>query len=187
MTCLSSYDEIMNGQISLELNYQLDEIISAQRMRFRNSIGIKVISILGIVGTLGLIGQQVHLWYDSGIRPETWFTPIYLPIIFIGVGGLVYFFAPQIDFRLNADWKHKLDLHLSENKLRVTVMGELEIFELEWHQIKRVLEDNKVYILIFGSEKSGFIILPKRVLGEYGNHFRDTLKEKSSPRWKVKG
>jgi hypothetical protein len=177
----------MNEQISLELNYQLDEIVSAQRMRFRNSTRIKIISIIGIIGTLALIEQQAHLWYDSGIRPETWFTPIYLPIIFIGVGGLVYFFAPQIDFRLNSDWKRKLDLHLSENKLRITVMGEVEIFELDWHQIKRVLENNKVYILIFGSEESEFFILPKRALGKYENRFRDTLKEKSSLMWKVKG
>jgi len=118
----------------------VDEIISAQRMRFLDSNRVKVIIFLGIVGALILIGQQVYLWYENGILPGTWYTPIFELIVFTVIPGLVYFFASQVDYRLNSVWKQKAALTFSEEKLSIIGKDNIGEFELEWHQIKKVLE-----------------------------------------------
>ena len=119
----------------------MDEIISAQRMRFLDSNRVKVIIFLGIVGALVLIGQQVYLWYENGILPGTWYTPIFELIVFTVIPGLVYFFAPQVDYRLKFSLgSRKLALTFSEEKLSIIGKDNIGEFELEWHQIKKVLE-----------------------------------------------
>jgi len=161
----------MNQSVSLKLSYQEGEVVSAQRMRLLRSSRLKTVSTLGIIGTVALIIAQIHARNTRGSIPSTWFTPVYLPLVFVAVAVIVYFLAPAIDFRLNPAWKAVLDLHLSEEKLRLTMQGKMESLEWGWEQVSQVLEKNKVYIIFWGSEQD-WLIVPKRVLGEYEDWFR---------------
>lgn len=161
----------------LKLDYQEDEVVSAQKLRFLDSRRLKLLVVLGVVGTIVLSAQQVLLWLKTGSTPPTWTSPISWILVFIGTLGLIYLFAAQIDFRLNSQWRQILDLHLHENCFGVTAIGRSQGCEIAWERIKRVLENDKVYIVFWGSQQE-FIILPKRVLRTQDTYFRDRLGRK---------
>ena len=126
----------MDKESVLKLSYEENEVVSAQRMRFLDSSRLKMLGILGVACTAILTGQQMYYWYDKGTIPVTWFMPLIVAAIFVLVPTLVYLFAPQVDFRINSRWRHELDLHICEDKLRLTAKGKSDGFELQWSRVK---------------------------------------------------
>lgn len=169
----------MNENIVLQLDYEQDEVVSAQRMRFLHSNRLKLLIALGILGMIVLIAQQIWFWFKEGTLPITWYTPIYLLLVFCGVFIIVYLFAPLIDFRLNPLWRNIFDLQLDDNTFRIIVAGKSQGIEKNWEKIKRVLENDKAYVLFFDSEED-FIILPKRVAESQEIFFQNKLNRKTS-------
>jgi hypothetical protein len=168
----------MNSSSFLKLNFEQDEVVSAQRMRFLHSSRFKLLAILGLFGTTALSLQQAWLWHKEGQLPSTWYTPIYLPLIFSGVFIAVYFFAPSIDFKVNPQWRNIFDLYLEHEVFRITAVGQTQGIEKAWSNIKRVLENDKVYIMFFDSEQE-FIVMPKRVLKTQEKFFQERLPSKA--------
>jgi hypothetical protein len=164
----------MNSNVFLRLNYEQDEVISAQRMRFLHSNRLKLLTVLSILGTIALGLQQAWLWFREGVVPATWYTPIYLPLIFGGVFVVAYFLAPSMDFKVNPQWQNAFDLYLEADAFRITPIGKLQGFEKAWKEVKQVLENDKVYIWFFNSEQE-FIIMPKRVLKAQESLVQDKL------------
>ncbi len=132
--------------------------------------------ILGIIGTLFLAGQQFVLWKTNGDIPSTWYTPIYMPVIFLMVGILVYFFAPMIDFRLNSFWKYTFQLRLLPDRLYFGIKIGENGLKYEWKDAKIVLESKVAYVVFYNPE-SHFLIVPKRILGENEPYFRERLAQ----------
>ncbi len=153
--------EIDNDVITLD--YQRDEVISAQRMRFLHSGQAKLMIVLGTLATLALGTEEIWFWYTFGEVPRMWFMPFSVLLLFCAVFCAAYYFFPAIDFRVNPQWRVIFHLHLEKNKFRLSVKGHTHGEELEWGRIKRVLENEKVYILFWGKAQE-FIIIPKRVL-----------------------
>jgi len=168
----------MNSNSFLKLDYEQDEVVSAQRMRFLHSSRFKLLAILGVFGTIALSLQQAWLWQKEGALPVTWYTPIYLPLVFGGIFVAVYFFAPSVDFRVNSQWRNTFDLYLENNVFRITAIGKIQGIEKAWDKVKQVLENDKVYVMFFDSEQE-FIIMPKRVLKEQAGFVQDKLTRKA--------
>ena len=166
----------MAKDITLKLNYQQDEVVSAQRMRFRNSQRIRIILAIMAVFALLLAVQQLFLYIELGKLPGTWFMPLVVLGIVAGVWTVGYFVAPPVDFRFNRDWRADLDLHLQKDQLRVS--GKSGSVDLPWGKVKRVLENEKVFIVIMGSELD-FLILPKRVLQNHTAFFQERVNQKT--------
>lgn len=168
-------------EISLKLNYQQDEVVSAQRLRFRNSQRIRIIFAIMAVFALLLAVQQYFRYTELGRLPDTWATPLVVLGIVAGLWTVGYFVAPPVDFRFNRDWRADLDLHLQKEQLRVS--GKSGSMDLPWSKIKRVLENEKVFILIMGSELD-FLIVPKRVLQNHAAFFQEQLKPQPASKHK---
>jgi hypothetical protein len=168
----------MSSNTFLRLNYEQDEVVSAQRMRFLHSSRFKLLAILGILGAIALSLQQAWLWHKEGALPTSWYTPIYLPLVFGGVFVVVYFLAPSIDFRVNLQWRNAFDLYLENDLFRITAIGKLQGIEKAWNSVKQVLENDKVYIMFFDSEQE-FIIIPKRVLKAQAGFVEGKLTRKA--------
>jgi len=175
----------MDKELTFELDYKHDEVISAQRMRGLESSRWKFLLIISVVCTVGLIARRLYFWYNQGAIPADWFNQIGVAVVFILVPLLVYFFVPLLDFWLNPIWRRKLDLNLQADKLRVTARGKSEGLELQWSRVNKVLENKKAFVVFAGSENA-FLILPKRVFKENESDFREMLKQKASPLWKSK-
>jgi hypothetical protein len=164
----------MDDKVTFTFSYAENEVVSAQRMRILHSPQLRGIAILVGVAAVALTAELAYLWHDTGTFPDFWFVPVVVACIFIGVAGFTYLVVPRIDFRINPGWRHEFDLHLSSETFRLTLKGKDEGFELEWHRIKRVLENGQVYLVYFGSGREEFVIVPKRVLKSHalGNRFK---------------
>ncbi len=173
----------MSSNPILKLDYQEDEAVSAQRMwlRERNSVKIGVAAAILIV--LGAVAQEVWSWYESKVIPVTWWMPVLWLIGFATVFGIAYLQNPVSSFRSNSWWHNKLELHLSSEWFRITPEGQSEGLEIEWGRIRRVVENDKVYLLFWGSEQE-FSIFPKRVLQAQDGFVRDVLKQRANVVWK---
>ncbi len=174
-------ETIVAKEILLKLNYQQEEVVSAQRLRFRNSQRIRIIFAMMTVFALLLAVQQFILYIELGKLPGTWFMPLVVLGIVGGVWTVGYFVAPPVDFRFNRDWRTDLDLHLQKDQLRVS--GKSDSVDLPWGKIKRVLENDKVFIIIMSSELD-FLIVPKRVLQNHTAFFQEQLKPKPASKHK---
>ncbi len=174
----------MNSNITLKLDYQKDEAVSAQQMQMLESNRFKVMIAIGILCFLGLVVQQIWFWFESKAIPVAWWGPI-LFLLAAGVGlGQAYLRNPLSSFKSNPSWHNRLDLRLSTEQVHISSEGQSEGFEMAWERIKRVLENGKVYVLFWGSEQE-FIVLPKRVLQTQDEFFRDQLKRIPNLVWKV--
>ncbi len=180
----------MPEKMILKLNYTEEDVISAQRIRFLYDGRFKNILILGAVAFLILGVQVVYEWITNKALPGLWYGP------FLAVGsvaliiGFFYLINPLIDFRTHPIWRKNFDLFLSDTHLRLTSKSKKPGgFEMEWSQVKRVLENDRVFILLYGPRGQDFFILPKRLWKDPAkvDAFRSVLTLQASPLWiKVK-
>jgi len=177
----------MEDITTFQLNYTEDEVVSAKRMHFRNSVRFKAMVALGLIGTIGFTVELIYIWHRIGTVPTMWDAPINIAAIFILILALIYFVGFRIEARVNSAWRYTLNLSLLEDRLRLTAKGNTESFDVLWQQVRRILENEKAYNLYYGPREEDYLILPKRILQseENASYFRDILKGKVASVWKV--
>jgi hypothetical protein len=166
----------MDESIDVNLDYRESEVVAAQHIRFLRSSRVIIIGIAGIIGTIYLAIQQFNLWKTYGDIPSTWYTPFFLPLIFLAAVILVYFLAPVIDFRQNSFWKYTYQLKLLPDNLYFSIKNKKSGLKYEWNDAKKVLEDKNVYVIFYSSENN-YLIIPKRILGDNELFFRERLSK----------
>jgi hypothetical protein len=175
--------------LNLTLKWAKEDAVSAYRLRFLHSPALRIATGLGILGTVGLAAELVFACLqDVNIEPLLWFVPVIVALISVGTPAIVYLAAPSISFRRNLAWRQEYWLHLSEDTLTITLSGATQGCCMQWSRVKQVLEDERVYILVYGSGKADYVAIPKQVFqnNEQEVLFRNILRRKASPKWKSK-
>lgn len=172
----------MAPELIYHFQYTAGEIISAHRLRFIHSAQLKVLSVVGLLAELFLIGQQ--LFPQALHRPagSNWGAPFGTAILIIGLPALVYVFGPLLDYRTNADWKKAYTMTLTKEAFRIeAASGEKPGVPIKWYHFKRIVENGKVLVMFLSSERV-FIIIPKRLFEdqEQENFFRNVISKKVS-------
>ena len=175
----------MKPSITLKLDYQKDEVVSAQQMEMLASNRSKIMGAIAILAFLGAIGQQIKFGIEDRAIPTTWWMPLLLLLAAIVGFGLAYFYKPLNHFRINPHWRNAYQLQLSSEQFSIIPEGQSKGFEMPWKGIKRVLENDKVFILFWDSEQD-FAIFPKRVLQSQEKYLRENLSHVAGQSWKVR-
>lgn len=164
----------MEEPITLSLDYRLEEAVQASRMRYRHSRQVRWLLLAGVLTVVGLRAYDYYLyfkWY-APLPPWTNSAIVLLTILVVFFG--IYLFAPALDFRMGPGWKLVYTLRLYDDGFSAAVENAPLVYEMTWERIQRVLEDDKVYVLMYGREQD-FFVLPKRVLQPCEDYFRSRL------------
>jgi hypothetical protein len=160
-----------DGEIILPLDYREDEVVPAQRARFRGSTRLRLGLLFALV-TVALLGFARRTG-DSGHagRPAALVPGLFLLACFGGVVIFAWRFAPLIDFRTNSIWKREHRLRLTPDAIFLEPPDGGQGTELPWRSLRRVLATRRAFVLVFRSERE-FLIVPRRVLGAHEAEFR---------------
>lgn len=173
----------MDKELAFTFKYEEGDVISAQRLRAVSSARLKILAVICAVGVLFLTAVQVfpHL---IRLPHSRWPVPLGAAATFLGVFLLLYLLAPHLDFRVNADWKQTFHLRLDEESLYLSCPDMAAGYAQNWRSVSKVLENERVFILIFGDELD-FLILPKRLFSqEQEAFFRRMLRRGALATWK---
>jgi hypothetical protein len=167
---------MLENEIILSLDYREDEVVPAQRARFRGGTRLRL-GILFAAVTLALLAFTRMT--GGGARPggpAALVPALFLIICFAGVLLFSWRFSPVIDFRTNAVWKRKHRLRFTPDALFLEPPDGGPGTELPWRSLHRVLETRRAFVLIYRSERE-FLIVPRRVLGAHEAEFRHAAQE----------
>lgn len=168
-------------EIILPLDYREDEVVPAQRARFRGGTRLRL-GLLFAVVTLALL-TFARMTGGSARRggPAALIPALILISCFAGVLLFSWRFSPIIDFRTNTIWKRKHRLRLTPEALFLEPPDGGPGTELPWRSLRRVLETRRAFVLVYRSERE-FLIVPRRVLGAHEARFRHSAGvERSAP------
>lgn len=164
----------MSEKISIKYRVNLDEYISACRLHFAHTLQTKR-DIIG--ATIGIVGGAA-LWKYVGYAS--------LGATLMGVSGVLIavllfanFILPRMWYRQEPKFRDEILLTFSEDAIWFTVkQGESR---LEWQFYKKILENDKTYLLYYGNRL--FSVIPKRAFhnDEEEEFFRDLLRRKIAP------
>lgn len=167
---------MLENEIILPLDYREDEVVAAQRARFRSGTRLRL-GLLFAVVTLALLAlARVTGGSARPGGPDALVPALFLIICFAGVLLFSWRFSPVIDFRTNAIWKRRHRLRLTPDALFLEPPGGGPGTELPWRSLRRVLETRRAFVLIYRSERE-FLIVPRRVLGAREVEFRHLVQE----------
>lgn len=171
----------MSSESKVNVTFRAADIISAQRMRFARGSKFKILGFVWLVamiwgGGLMLFPQQVPtlLNISGGTLVGT-------AILFAIIAGIFYIFAPWVDFRTNPIWKSPFIFQFNDEQLNLSLEGRGRGVYIRWEQIRKVHENERVYILYTSSEDN-FLILPRLVFQNKSSEqrFRQLLGKRSS-------
>ncbi len=165
----------------VEFNYTRPDVVSAQRMRFLRSGQFKVILLIWL-GSIIFLSAPMLLPQVFKPGPFTsWGLVVQIFLIYAVTMLVLIFITPYADFFINRFWRLALVLQFSEKHLRLSVAGKTAGLRLKWPQILKVDENDRVFILHYGSGGK-FIILPKSAFYDPGDEqkFRDLLARRAS-------
>jgi hypothetical protein len=169
-----------DGEIILPLDYREDEVVPAQRARFRGGMRLRL-GLLFAVLTMALLGFA--RWTGGSGRPDGPAALVPAVLLLACFGGVVVFswrFGPLIDFRTNAIWKRKHRLRLTADAIFLEPPDGGPGTELPWRSLRRVLETRRAFVLVYRSERE-FLIVPRRVLGAHEAEFRRRVGVEREP------
>ena len=175
----------MDSNVILKFNFQKDEVVSAQQLEILQSNRSKIMVAMAILGFLGLIGQQIKFWIEDHVISTIWWGPLLFLLAAVVGFCFAYFYKPLNDFRINPFWRNTFELRLSNEQFSILPEGVSKGLEMPWNKIKRVLENDKVFVLFWDSEQA-YVILPKRVLQSEEKYLRENLSHISGRGWKLK-
>ncbi len=160
----------------VEIHYTRPDVISAQRMRFLRSSQLKVILLIWL-GSIIFLSAPLVLpqWFKPG--PYTsWALVVQISLAYLVTLAVITFITPWMDFYINRFWRLPLVFQFSEKQVRLSISGKTGGLRLKWSQIIRVDENDRVFILHYGSGGK-FVILPKAAFSGPGDEqrFRDLL------------
>jgi hypothetical protein len=158
-------------EIILPLDFREDEVVPAQRVRFRSGARPQLGMFFALLAVALLaVGRVTNPSGKHGASAIL--VPALLMLVsFAGVVLAAWRFAPVIDFRTNQVWKRKHRLRITPEALFLESPDGGRGTELRWRWLRRVRETRRAFILTYRSERE-FLIVPRRVLGAHEAEFR---------------
>ena len=164
----------------IEFRYTPRDVSSAQRMRFLRSTQLKVILVLWVVSILYITAPLLL----PGIFPpgpvNSWALVLQITLAYTVTLGVLLLFTPWADFYLNRFWRLPLLLRFNDKQVHLSVANKPGGLRLPWAKVKKVDENERVFILHYG-EGGKFIILPKSIFSKPSDdrRFRDLLSRRA--------
>lgn len=168
------------AETKVSFRYNAMDVTSALRVRFLRSTQFRLILILWVLSIIFLLLHVLLPGTFTMLRDVSWTTVWQTMLVYGGTLVALLIVAPWLGFQLNRFWKLPLELTLSDKHLRLAVTGgKSSGLRLEWNEIHRVEETNRVYVLYYRGEKH--IIVPKSAFSEQQDRrLRDLLKRHAS-------
>ncbi len=167
--------------IHLEFRYTRPDVVAAQRMRFLRSNQFKIILVIWVLSMLVLIAPlALPRVFPPG--PNTsWASVLQIAIAFLVTLLVLIFVTPWMDFYINRFWRLPLSLHFGDKSLRIFVTGKTGGLRLKWGQVRRVDENERVFILEYGAGGK-YVVLPKSIFSRPADEqrFRDLLARRDA-------
>ncbi len=164
----------------VEFHYTRRDVLSAQRMRFLRSSQLKVILLIWLGSVIFLSAPLVlPQWFKPG--PYTsWALVLQISLAYLVTLAVITFITPWIDFYINRFWRLPLLFQFSEKQVRLSIVDKPGGLRLKWSQIIRVDENDRVFILHYGSGGK-FVIIPRAAFNSPGEEqrFRDLLAHRA--------
>ncbi len=173
----------MASEFTLPLTYEHADVVSAQRLRFRHSRRLRVLAFLSLAALVYLAVQQFDPALVGANTRIGWQSVAYLAAQFVLLPVLFYLFVPSLDYRSNQAWRQNYTFTVNKSRLRLARTGAERGFELAWGAIRRVLENDRVFLVFFG-EKQAMVMIPKSIFSspEQTDTFRRLATPKTSRR-----
>ena len=171
------------------VRFKCDErdAVSAYRLRLLDSFGIKALVVIGLIGTAAI---SVIVFSADSI-PLSFLGRLVIPAILLlfstVLPGLLYLFGGQLDFRWHPAWQWKCQWHFSQDRLFTTFDDEDTTGEIEWSFATKVLENDRVYVLV-GKSEADYLVVPKQMFEteQQETFFRESVKAVGSPKWRLR-
>ncbi len=158
--------------LTFNFQYQQAEVVSAQRLRFRSSNRLRLVFFIGLAALVLLAVQQfipgLGFWTSLG-----WGLPLLATLFFCAVPLLFYLVTPYLDFRFNKEWKPRYQLEVAGEQMYLTredvasrdspSRRSASAIEIPLKRLRKLLEDRRVFVLLFTTEQD-FFILPKSAM-----------------------
>ncbi len=143
-----------------EFHYTAADVTAAQRLRFLHSGQLKIMFILWALGILYLSVPLVIPQLLPGATYSSWGLVLEVSLAFLVTLLVLMFVTPWLDFTFRRFWRVGLVLRFNQKELHLNVAGKTGGMRLEWNEIKRMVENQRVYVLFYGTGNH-YIILPK--------------------------
>lgn len=168
------------AETKVSFRYTAMDVTSALRERFLRSSQFRLILILWVLSVVFIILHLLFPQTFTMLRDVSWSTVWQTMLVYGGTLVALLIVAPWLGFQLNRFWKMPLELFFSEKHLRMAVAGgKGSGLRLEWNEIHRVEETNRVYIFYYKGEKH--IIVPKSAFDEkQDRRLRELLKRRTA-------
>lgn len=166
----------MMAESKVTFRYKAMDVTSALRVRFLRSTQFRLILILWAASIVFIALHMLFPQTFTLLRDVTWTTVWQTMLVYGGTLVALLIVAPWLGFQLNRFWRLPLELTFSDKHLRLAVEGgKSSGLRLEWKEIHRVEETNRVYIFYYRGEKH--VIVPKSAFSEQQDRrLRDLLK-----------
>lgn len=160
----------------IEFKYTSREVTSAQRLRLLKSGQFKGIILFWAASILFL---AVHILFPQTfqiVRDSSWALIGEVTLIYIVTMLVLMYVTPWMDFAINKFWRLSLALAFNESQLRLTLAKPPKKTKgskassglvLKWDEIRRVMENQLVYVIIYGPQ-SKFFVVPKSAFTKPG-------------------
>lgn len=168
----------------IEFRYRAGDVASAQRMRFLRSNQLKIMIGIWLASTLFLAAPLAFPQFFPGSPFSSWSLVVEIAIIYAVTMVVIIAVTPYLDFVFNRFWKLPLQFQYNDKQLRVSVVaGKSAGLRLAWSEIQRVEENERVFVVFYGTGNK-FFILPKSAFSESAmERFQTVLRRKlSAPR-----
>jgi hypothetical protein len=164
----------------IEFRYTRPDVVSAQRLRFLRSSQLKAILLIWL-GSMVFLSAPLVLpqWIKPGPY-SSWGLVFQIALAYAVTLLVLIVITPVVDFYINRFWRLRLVLQFSQKSLRISVAGKPGGLRLKWSQIQRVDENERVFILHYGSGGK-FVIVPRQAFEREGDEarFRDLLARRA--------
>ncbi len=158
----------MSSSDPFPLVFDRAAVSSGQRLRMLGSR--RPLFIIGFVAlfSIAAIWEQLLPW----LRGEAPVPPELIATLWgLGLAGLVlavmFVLVPLVDPLVNRWWQREYRLALLPDALRL-IGPDGASFDVPWEKVRRVLRSERALVLVFGSDRHDFIILPRASLQQYG-------------------
>jgi len=134
-------------------------------MRLRQSGQLKVLLLFG-VGSVIFFG--LHVLFPQTFRfldGVTWRLIWQVSLAYLASLLAIFFVLPWISFHLTRFWRLALVFQFNQKEMRLSVSGKRGGLRLGWDQVRRVAENNLVFVVYYDDGQKHFI-LPKAGFSE---------------------
>ena len=158
----------MSSSDPFPLVFDRAAVRSGQRLRLISSRRPLFILAVVVLFSLATIWEQLLPW----LRGETPVPPELIATLWgLGLAGLVlvvmFVLVPLVDPLINRWWQREYRLALLPDALRM-IGPDGASYDVPWEKVRRVLRNDRALVLIFGSERRDFLILPRASLQPFG-------------------